>query len=113
MMLGCSGLLDPRGRFFPLYPPWARALTDEGYVVLVVDSATPRGLGQTCFPAEAAIPMWQERPKDAYAALLFLQEQPFVQADRVALMGWSQGGGVALIAINAVEASNVIPLRRR
>jgi cephalosporin-C deacetylase-like acetyl esterase len=31
----------------------------------------------------------------------------------VALMGWSQGGGVALIAINAVEASNVIPLRRR
>jgi dienelactone hydrolase len=75
--------------------------------VLVVDSATPRGFGQTCSPGEAANTAWQERPKDAYAALLFLQEQPFVQADRVALMGWSQGGGAALIAINERTSGRV------
>ncbi|MCC6540119.1 MAG: dienelactone hydrolase family protein [Bryobacterales bacterium] len=100
MLHGCSGLLDPRGRLFPLYPPWARALRDKGYVVLIVDSATPRGFGQTCSAGEARETMWRERPADAYAALLFLQAQPFVQADRIALMGWSQGGGTALIAIN-------------
>jgi len=100
MMHGCSGLLDPRGRFLPLYAPWARALTDSGYIVLLVDSATPRGFGQTCSGGETTNTMWRERPKDAYAALLFLQEQPLVQTDRVALMGWSQGGGATLIAIN-------------
>jgi dienelactone hydrolase len=74
MLHGCSGLLDPRGRFFPVYPSWAH--DQKGYVVLLVDSATPRGFGQTCSPGKAATTAWQERPKDAYAALLFLQEQP-------------------------------------
>jgi dienelactone hydrolase len=44
--------------------------------------------------------MWRDRPKDAYAALGYLQAQPLVRADRVALMGWSQGGGVVLLTIN-------------
>ena len=44
--------------------------------------------------------MSRDRPKDAYAALQYLQAQPFVQADRVGLMGWSQGGGVVLLSIN-------------
>jgi dienelactone hydrolase len=44
--------------------------------------------------------MWRDRPKDAYGALGYLQGQPFVKADRIALMGWSQGGGVALLSIN-------------
>lgn len=46
--------------------------------------------------------MWRERPADAYAALAFLQSQPFVAASKVALMGWSQGGGVTLEAIAAL-----------
>jgi dienelactone hydrolase len=54
-------------------------------------------------------PLWQpanacwgavDRPKDAYAALQYLQAQPFVKADRVDLIGWSQGGGVVLLSIN-------------
>ncbi len=100
MMHGCSGLLAKNGRFFPLYRPWVRALLEKRYVVLVIDSTTPRGFGQTCSPASAAEIMWRERPKDAYAALLYLQAQPFVQADHVGLIGWSQGGGAVLIAIN-------------
>lgn len=100
MMHGCSGLLAPSGRFFGLYRAWARELLAKGYVVLVVDSATSRGFGQTCSASEARRTMWRNRPKDAYAALQYLQAQPFVQPDRVALMGWSQGGGVVLLAIN-------------
>jgi dienelactone hydrolase len=100
MMHGCSGLLGNNGRFFPLYRAWARALLEKGYVVLVVDSAKSRGFGQTCSASEARRTMWRDRPKDAYAALQYLQAQPFVRADRVALMGWSQGGGVVLLTIN-------------
>ena len=44
--------------------------------------------------------MWRDRPKDAYAALQYLQAQPFVRGDRIGLIGWSQGGGVVLLTIN-------------
>jgi dienelactone hydrolase len=100
MMHGCSGLLGGNGRFFPIYRAWARALLAQGYVVLVVDSATSRGFGQTCSESEARRTMWLNRSRDAYAALQYLQAQPFVKADRIALMGWSQGGGIALFAVS-------------
>lgn len=100
MMHGCSGLLAKNGRFFPLYRAWAREFLKQGYVVLVVDSAKSRGFGQTCSASEARKVMWRDRPKDAYAALRWLQAQPFVRPDRVALIGWSQGGGVALLTIS-------------
>jgi dienelactone hydrolase len=100
LMHGCSGLVNSKGRIMGLYRAWMRALVVQGYTVLAVDSATPRGFGQTCSAGPARITMWRDRPKDAYAALQYLQGQSFVQADRVGLMGWSQGGGVVLLSIN-------------
>jgi dienelactone hydrolase len=100
MMHGCSGLLAKNGRFFPLYRAWAREFLQQGYIVLVVDSAKSRGFGQTCSASEARKVMWRDRPKDAYAALRYLQAQPFVRPDRIALVGWSQGGGVVLLTIS-------------
>jgi dienelactone hydrolase len=100
MMHGCSGLLTRSGRIMPIYRSWMRALVVQGYSVLAVDSATPRGFGQTCSAGPERIAMWRDRPKDAYAALQYLQAQPFVQGDRIGLMGWSQGGGVVLLTIN-------------
>ena len=101
LMHGCSGLLNKGGRILPIYRAWMRALVVQGYVVLTVDSASSRGLGQTCSASPERITMWRDRPKDAYAALQYLQTQPFVQAERVGLMGWSQGGGALLLSINA------------
>jgi dienelactone hydrolase len=100
LMHGCSGLLDSKGRILGLYRAWQRALVVQGYVTLTVDSTSSRGFGQTCSWGRDAITMWRDRPKDAYAALQYLQGQPFVRADRVGLAGWSQGGGVALLTIN-------------
>ena len=100
LMHGCSGLLNANGRIFPIFRAWMRALFAKGYDVFIVDSAASRGFGQTCSPGPNRITMWRDRPKDAYAALAYLQAQPAVAADRVALMGWSQGGGVALLTIN-------------
>lgn len=100
LMHGCSGLLDGKGRIFPIYRAWTRALVVQDYVALVVDSASSRGFGQTCSPGPDRITMSRDRPRDAFAALQYLQGQPFVQADRVGLMGWSQGGGTVLLSIN-------------
>src|SRR3981081_3499608 len=100
LMHGCSDLLDAKGRILPIYRAWMRALLVQGYVVLPVDSARSRGFGQTCSASPDRITMYRDRPKDAYAALQYLQAQPFVQPDRVGLMGWSQGGGVVLLSIN-------------
>lgn len=100
LMHGCSGLLNARGQILPIYRAWMRALVVQGYAVLTVDSASSRGFGQTCSPSPDRITMWRNRPKDAYAALQYLQAQPFVQADRIGLMGWSQGGGAVLLSIN-------------
>jgi dienelactone hydrolase len=100
LMHGCSGLLNDKGGIRGIYRAWMRALVVQGYTVLAVDSAASRGFGQTCSPGPARLTMWRDRPKDAYAALQYLQGQPFVQPDRVGLMGWSQGGGVVLLSIN-------------
>ncbi|HXO70605.1 MAG TPA: dienelactone hydrolase family protein [Bradyrhizobium sp.] len=100
LMHGCSGLLNANGRIFPIYRTWMRALFAKGYDVLTVDSAASRGFGQTCSPGPNRITMWRDRPSDAYAALGYLQAQPSVRADRIALMGWSQGGGAVLLTIN-------------
>jgi dienelactone hydrolase len=100
LMHGCSGLLDAKGAVFPLYRAWVRALLEQGYVALVVDSSTPRGFGQTCSPGPQRLTMSRDRPKDAYAALQYLQASAFVQPDRIGLMGWSQGGGAVLLTIN-------------
>jgi dienelactone hydrolase len=100
LMHGCSGLLDAKDRILPIYRAWMRALVVQGYVVLTVDSASSRGFGQTCSASPDRITMFRDRPKDAYAALQYLQAQPFVQPDRIGLMGWSQGGGTVLLTIN-------------
>ena len=100
LMHGCSGLLNDKGIAFGTYRAWTRALLGRDYVVLVVDSAGSRGFGQTCSAGPNRLVMWRDRPKDAYAALQYLQAQPFVRADHIGLMGWSQGGGAVLLTIN-------------
>jgi dienelactone hydrolase len=100
LMHGCSGLRNAQGRIIPLYRGWMRALFAAGYDVLTVDSAASRGFGQTCTRGPQRITMLRDRPKDAYAALQYLQSRPQVQPDRIALMGWSQGGAIVLLSIN-------------
>src|SRR5665213_1950158 len=100
LLHGCSGLVNRTGHITALYRAWIRTLLARGYVVLAVDSATSRGFGQTCSATPDRMTMWRDRPRDAYAALQYLQAQPFVKADHVGLIGWSQGGGVVLLSIN-------------
>jgi dienelactone hydrolase len=79
---------------------WGKRVASWGYVTLTVDSFGPRGLKNTCSggaPVDLAF--------DAYRALNFLVQQPFVDAARVAALGFSQGGWLALTSVErgAVE----------
>lgn len=81
---GCSGLsLAARKRFSELLTGW-------GYVSLAVDSFATRGMEEAC---DRPMP---DRQADAWGALLYLAKLPFVDRGRIAVVGSSQGGIVAL-----------------
>jgi dienelactone hydrolase len=88
---GCSGLLDnTRSRM-------AELLTGWGYVSLMVDSFTTRGIEHAC-EAETVIrqDVLRARQRDALGALSYLAKLPYVDPRRIAVVGSSQGGIVAL-----------------
>ena len=67
-----------------------------GYALLVVDSFGPRGVTQRC-ATESGVPA--DRIMDAYGALLYLAGLPFIDPDRIAVVGYSQGADTALGAV--------------
>jgi dienelactone hydrolase len=81
---GCSGLGPAaRKRFSELLTGW-------GYVSLAVDSFATRGIEEAC---DRPMP---DRQADAWGELLYLSKLPFVDRRRIAVVGSSQGGIVAL-----------------
>jgi dienelactone hydrolase len=97
---GCGGLFSgSTGQMQPREVDWAERLVAQGYVVLAVDSFSPRGIKEMCSPRSFQTSVYTERPRDAYGALRYLQAQPFVRPDRIAVMGWSQGGGVIMLSV--------------
>jgi dienelactone hydrolase len=97
---GCGGLISRQtGNINTRELAWASALTGLGYAVLMVDSLTPRRHGEMCSVSGFDLQIYHKRPKDAYGALWYLQSQPFIRGDRIAAIGWSQGGGVILYSI--------------
>jgi dienelactone hydrolase len=103
LLHGCGGLRDGSGRVTERHDDWARRLLDRGWVVLLVDSFAPRGIREICSSAARPIEPGRERARDAYGALAYLQRQRFVRGDRVALLGWSNGGGTVLRTIAAAS----------
>lgn len=97
---GCGGLFRRDGRRFTArHQDWADRLVGLGFVVLFPDSLTPRGHAEVCRAGnEAGVLPGRERARDAYGALRFLQSQPYVRPEAVAVMGWSHGGSTALWA---------------
>jgi dienelactone hydrolase len=85
---GCGGLPDDTKRSANHFG--SERLASWGYVVLVVDSFTTRGIDNTCSGETAP------RTADAYGALAWLARQPFVDANRVAVIGFSAGGSATL-----------------
>jgi dienelactone hydrolase len=96
---GCGGLGREPGQISERYADWARLLLGRGYAVLFPDSYASRGLGTQCVVRDRAVRANAERVADAEAAKTFLQGQPDIRKDRIALMGWANGGAAALWTI--------------
>ncbi len=99
---GCGGLLSrstqaPESR----QTAWSKVMNDRGWVVLMVDSFTPRGVSNMCSPKNFVARIYDARRFDAYAGLAYLQSLPFVDGSHVAVMGWSEGGGTVLRSIGS------------
>lgn len=93
---GCSGLYDSHGRLTARHADWGRRLTAEGFVVLFPDSFGSRGAPAQCGTADRVTRPAVERADDAEAARAWLQARPDVRPDKVALLGWSNGGSTVL-----------------
>lgn len=89
---GCSGIR-------PNAAMWSRFLRDHGYASLILDSFGPRGVDEICTNFSRLPPY--RRVMDSYGALKNLASRPDVDADRVALMGFSNGAVVVLDASTA------------
>jgi dienelactone hydrolase len=99
IMSGTSG----REGFANWETPWALRLQRAGYVALIVDSFTPRGLA---FSQHWRLSR-QARGSDALDAGAFLAGQSFVRSGAIGVIGRSGGGSAVLAAIVAVPGQSV------
>jgi dienelactone hydrolase len=76
---------------------WGGVLSTWGYVALVIDSFTGRGVKQVCTRAGGRVDA-RDRAWDIHGAASWLKTQAFVQTDRLGLMGQSHGGAATLFA---------------
>jgi len=104
MFHGCGGLQEVQGLY-------ATEILNAGYAVVIVDSLSARNIGrfgalsQVC----AALRLWgQERSADIHAALAIAAADARIDADNLALIGWSHGGWVVLDALG-YSGDNVLP----
>ncbi|MDB5776101.1 MAG: dienelactone hydrolase [Herbaspirillum sp.] len=77
-----------------LYDVWAAAFVKWGYAAFIVDSFTPRGISSTGQDQSMLDPM--ANVADAINALKLLAADPRIDKTRIANIGFSRGGGVAI-----------------
>jgi dienelactone hydrolase len=82
-------------------------LASWGYVALVIDSWTTRNAQAGCF-LNGQEPPGVDRVADAYGGLFYLAGLPFVQRDRVGLLGFATGGVFVLTLAEPQTQSSVV-----
>jgi dienelactone hydrolase len=92
LLHGCHGVSESTH-------DWARWFRRRGYVALVVDSWTPRGIADGCIPQAPDLAS-TERFDDAVGALRLLRARADVDPARIGVVGWSHGGVFAMALVN-------------
>jgi dienelactone hydrolase len=99
MLHDCSGLGE-RSNGSP--SRWARELVRQGYVVAIPDSFSTRGHANgVCVdpsPSRNEVSPLRRVP-DAYEALAYVRALPYVDGERVGVMGGSHGGSTTLATV--------------
>jgi dienelactone hydrolase len=93
---------------------WAEAFREQGYVALVVDSLSGRGIMSRDERRRICIglDLWgSTRAGDLLASLAYLRSLPFVDAGRIGVVGWSHGAWAALDFLASASPEMVQGLR--
>ena len=97
-LVGVTAASPPSG-VTPNLADWARAVNRMGFAAFVVDSFGPRGVTEVC-TGRTPVSIGS-RLADAYRALALLAAHPRIDPRRIAALGFSHGGWVALWASQA------------
>jgi dienelactone hydrolase len=114
LLHGCGGPYDKQGRLSQRLRDYAALLNAEGWHALVLDSLSSRGIRELCTQRIGERTVTQSnRRLDALGALQWLALRSDVDPQRLALLGWSNGGSTVLAATNrrvsAVANANIAP----
>jgi dienelactone hydrolase len=101
---GCGGLLNAKGGLDRNRYRVAEYFNVEGMHTLLVDSFTPRGLESVC---ETRLNLrsvdYEDRREDVFAAIRWLAQRPDVDRSRIAVVGYSNGGGTVLSVLDRTD----------
>jgi len=86
---------------------WGRVLREWGYATFAIDSFGGRGIKEVCTRLRILTPL--QRLPDAYGALHALAAHPSIDPRRIALMGFSHGGALTMIASTAWAKEIYVP----
>ena len=108
---GCGGINGSAGAPTSRYIDWGQRLANAGFAVLFPDSYGSRGLASQCSVRTRGVRVDRERVADTYAARRWLQSQSWVMADRISLLGWSNGAIAALWTVRPRAADGAPDFR--
>lgn len=97
---GCAG-----NRF--VESAWGPLLRQAGYATFNTDSFGGRGISEVC--TQAGLLSSLQRVPDAYGALRLLAAHPRIDPKRIALMGFSHGGILTMLASTAWAKETYAP----
>ena len=101
LLHGCGGAFDRRGQLSQRMREYAALFNRAGYHALIVDSLTPRYETELCTQRTGSRRVTQSnRRLDALGAVAYLAERADVDAKKIGLVGWSNGGSTVLAATN-------------
>ena len=101
MFHGCGGAYDKGGELSRRMREYAELFNGLGMHVLVVDSLTPRYEKELCTQRNGKRRVTQaNRRLDALGAIAYLADRADVDAKRIGMIGWSNGGSTVLAATN-------------
>jgi len=101
LLHGCGGSYDRKGELGARLRAYAALLNLQGMHALVLDSLSTRGERELCTQRIGTRAVTQaNRRLDALGAVAWLARRADVDARRIGLMGWSNGGSTVLAATN-------------
>lgn len=100
LLSGCGGVRQ-------VQTDYSAVANEAGWAAVVVDSFAARGIGRLAARTTVCTALrmpGEERAHDIFAALDMLRADERIEADRLALIGWSHGGWAILDAMAIAQA---------